>query len=380
MIMQRSTERLLTTHTGSLPRPEGVPLPGTDAARAGGTATDTQISEAVREMVGRQVEAGLDVVNDGEVSKPSYSTYVTQRLEGFEERASETRVLPESAEFPEYFARLSDQLQRAMTNPNCVGPVKYRDHSGVQRDIANLKDAAKGQSASELFMTSASPGVIAQFLLNRYYKSHEEYLGSLAEAMKEEYDAIHAAGILLQLDCPDMASWQVVEARGETKEDFRRIVAQNVEALNQATRDIPPDSMRMHVCWGNYEGPHTHDIALTEIIDLVLPARPAALLIEAANPRHEHEWVVFEDVRLPDGKVIIPGLIDTTTNYVEHPELVAQRIERFAARVGRENVLAGTDCGFATFAHALPVDTRIVWRKLATLSEGAALASRRLWK
>jgi 5-methyltetrahydropteroyltriglutamate--homocysteine methyltransferase len=380
MIMQRSTERLLTTHTGSLPRPEGVPLPGTDAAREGGTATDAQVSEAVREMVGRQVEAGLDVVNDGEVSKPSYSTYVTQRLEGFEERAGETRVLPESAEFPEYFARLSDQLQRAMTNPNCVGPVKYRDHSRVQRDIANLKDAAKGQSASELFMTSASPGVIAQFLLNRYYKSHEEYLGALAEAMKEEYDAIHAAGILLQLDCPDMASWQVVEARGETKEDFRRIVAQNVEALNQATRDIPPESMRMHVCWGNYEGPHTHDIALTEIIDLVLPARPAGLLIEAANPRHEHEWVVFEDVRLPDGKVIIPGLIDTTTNYVEHPELVAQRIERFAARVGRENVLAGTDCGFATFAHALPVDTRIVWRKLATLSEGATLASRRLWK
>ncbi len=374
--MQRSIKRLLTTHTGSLPRPEGVPLPGTDAARQGATATDAQVREAVREMVGRQAGAGLDVVNDGEVSKPSYSTYVTQRLEGFAERASETRVLPESAEFPEYFSRLSDQLQRAMTNPNCVGPVTYRDHTGVERDIANLQEAASGQSVAELFMTSASPGVIAQFLMNRYYQSHEEYLGALAEAMKEEYDAIHAAGILLQLDCPDLASWQVVEARGQTKEDFRRIVARNVEALNHATRDIPPESMRMHVCWGNYEGPHTHDIPLTEIIDLVLPARPAALLIEAANPRHEHEWAIFEDVGLPEGKVIIPGLIDTTTNYVEHPELVAQRIERFAELVGRENVVAGTDCGFAT----LPVDTRIVWRKLAALSEGAALARARLWK
>ncbi len=266
-----------------------------------------------------------------------------------------------------------------MTNPNCVGPVEYRDRSGVERDIANLKEATDGQSVTELFMTSASPGVIAQFLMNRHYKSHEEYLGALAEAMKEEYDAIHAAGLLLQLDCPDLASWQVVEARGLTKEDFLRIVAQNVEALNHATRDIPPESMRMHVCWGNYEGPHTHDIPLTEIIDIVLTARPAALLIEAANPRHEHEWVIFEDLQLPDGKVLVPGLIDTTTNYVEHPELVAQRIERFARLVGRENVVAGTDCGFATFAHARPVDTRIVWRKLAALSEGASLTKARLW-
>ena len=376
--MKRSTERILTTHTGSLPRPSGLPLPGTDAALGGNAATDAQLREAVGTIVRSQRDAGVDIVNDGEMSKPSYSTYVTGRLTGFEDGTPETRVLYESVEFPEYFARLADQLKRAMTNPTCTGPVSYGDNSAVERDIANVLDAAAGTGATDVFMTAASPGVIAQFMVNRYYKTHEDYVAALADAMKEEYDAIHAAGIILQLDCPDMASWQVAEGKGLSKDDFRRIVAQNVEALNHATRDIPPDGMRMHVCWGNYEGPHTHDIPLVEIIDLILPARPQALLFEGANPRHEHEWTLFEDVALPDGKVLIPGVLDSTTNYVEHPELVAQRIERLARIVGMENVIAGSDCGFATFAHAVPVDPRIVWAKMAAMVEGAAIATRRL--
>jgi 5-methyltetrahydropteroyltriglutamate--homocysteine methyltransferase len=375
--MRTSVDRFLTTHTGSLPRPPGLPLPGTDDALAGRTATEADLRTAVADAVGQQLDAGIDIVNDGEMSKPSYSTYVTDRLLGFEQGASETRVLPESARFPEYFARLSAQLVRAMTNPTCTGPVTYGDRLAVQRDIDNVKSAASGTAATEVFMTAASPGVIAQFMTNRYYRSHEAYVAALSDAMKEEYDAIHAAGLVLQLDCPDLASWQVAEAKGQTKEEFRRVVAQNIDALNQATRDIPPEAMRMHVCWGNYEGPHTHDIPLIEILDLILPARPVGLLFEAANPRHEHEWVIFEHVALPEDKVLIPGVLDSTTNYVEHPELVAQRVERLARLVGRERVIAGTDCGFATFAHAVPVDPRIVWAKLASLAEGAAIATRR---
>jgi 5-methyltetrahydropteroyltriglutamate--homocysteine methyltransferase len=374
--MRTSAGRLLTTHTGSLPRPPGTPLPGTDDAEEGRSATDEELRRAVAATVRRQLEAGLDVVNDGEMSKPSYSTYVTGRLLGFAEGQRETRVLPESVRFPEYFARLSAQLRRAMTNPVCTGPVSYHDHAAVVRDIDNL--LAAGSGATEMFMTAASPGVIAQFMVNRYYDSHESYVAALADAMKAEYDAIHAAGLVLQLDCPDLASWPVAESKGQTKREFRRTVAQNVEALNHATRDVPPESMRMHVCWGNYEGPHTHDIPLVEILDLILPARPSGLLFEAANPRHEHEWVLFEDVKLPEGKVLIPGVIDSTTNYVEHPELVAERLCRLARLVGMEQVIAGTDCGFATFAHAVPVDPRIVWAKLASLAEGAAIATQRL--
>jgi 5-methyltetrahydropteroyltriglutamate--homocysteine methyltransferase len=376
--MLTSAKRILTTHTGSLPRPAGVALPGTDAASGGGPVDDDVIREAVAETVRRQLEAGLDVVNDGEMSKPSYSTYVVDRLAGFEEQDAETRVLPGTLEFPEYFARMAGQLKRAMTNPFCVGPVAYRDHTAVRRDIANLQAAITGSGTVEGFMTAASPGVIAQFMTNRYYPSHEEYIGALADAMKEEYEAIAAAGLVLQVDCPDLASWPVYEAKGMSKNDFLAMVDQHIEALNSATAAIAPESMRMHVCWGNYEGPHNHDIPLIEIIDRVLRARPAALLFEAANPRHEHEWAIFNHVVIPDGKVLVPGLLDTTTNYIEHPELVAERIERIARIVGMERVLAGTDCGFATFAHALPVDPRIVWAKLASMVEGAAIATRRL--
>ncbi len=376
--MQTSGARILTTHTGSLPRPAGVALPGTDPAWRDRPVDGGAVAEAVAHVVRRQVEAGIDVVSDGEVSKPSYSTYVTDRLTGFEDHQAETRELPGAREFPEYFARLAGQLKRAMTNPVCVGPVVYRNHTAVEHDIANLQSALTATGALEGFMTAASPGVIAQFMTNRYYPSDEQYVGALAEAMREEYEAIAGAGLVLQLDCPDLASWPVYEAKGMTKDDFLAMVGEHIDALNSATAAIPPESMRLHVCWGNYEGPHNHDIPLREIIDRVLQARPSALLFEAANPRHEHEWVVFTEVAVPDDKILVPGVLDTTCNYIEHPELVAQRIERIARLVGMDRVIAGTDCGFATFAHAVPVDPRIVWAKLAAMAEGAAIATKRL--
>src|SRR5437879_2289811 len=248
--MRRSVDRILTTHTGSLPRPPDVALPGTDAAQGEAAATDDDLRDAVAGIVKAQVDAGIDIVNDGEMSKPSYSTYVTARLTGFEEGITKGRTLFEARDFPEYFERMLGSLSRAMTNPMCTVPVSYRDHTAVERDIANLRAAAQGTSATELFMTAASPGVIAQFMVNNHYASHEDYVDALSEAMREEYDAIHAAGIILQLDCPDLASWQVAESKGHDKKQFRQTITQNVEALNNATRDIPPDGMRMHVCWG----------------------------------------------------------------------------------------------------------------------------------
>jgi 5-methyltetrahydropteroyltriglutamate--homocysteine methyltransferase len=265
-------------------------------------------------------------------------------------------------------------------NPSCDGPVSYQDLSLVAADIANLRAAAaSAPGAAEVFMSAASPGVIEMFMPNRYYPSTEDYLFALAEAMKAEYDAIYQAGLVLQLDCPDLAcDW----ARGEqrTIAEFRKVVAQRLEALDHATRDIPGEAMRLHLCWGNYEGPHHTDIPLADIIDLVLKARPMAVSFEGANPRHEHEWQIFEDVSLPDGKILVPGVLDSTTNYIEHPELVAQRICRYADLVGRQNVMAGSDCGFATFASLLTVEPEITWAKLAAMAEGARLASARLWR
>jgi 5-methyltetrahydropteroyltriglutamate--homocysteine methyltransferase len=383
--VRRSTDRILTTHTGSLPRPPGVALPGTAAAIDGAPASEAEISEAVADVVRRQLGAGVDVVNDGEMSKPSYATYVTSRLTGFESAAAPTVSLPEAEEFPEYFERLYRDIASAVSNPSCTGPVSYRDLGPVERDIANLKAAASAPGADggpvELFMTAASPGVIGLFLPNHHYASDDDYLAALADAMKAEYDAIHRAGIVLQLDCPDLAAgWPILEAQGGTVADFRRVVARNVEALGHATRDIPPDGMRMHMCWGNYEGPHHHDLDLRAVVDIVLGARPSGFLFEGANPRHDHEWVVFEEAAVPEGKVLIPGVLDSTNNYIEHPELVAQRIERLARIVGRENVMAGTDCGFGTFAGFGPVDPEVAFMKLASLAEGAAIATERLWR
>jgi 5-methyltetrahydropteroyltriglutamate--homocysteine methyltransferase len=365
--MKTSTDRILTTHTGSLPRPELL----TDRH------DESQLRAAVAETVRRQLAAGVDVINDGEASKPSYATYVQERLSGFggEPIPLEQR---DFAAFPELAARRARDRGRSQVtaNPACTGPVAYQDTTAVTADIANLTASADG--ATEVFMSAASPGVIEVFMPNRYYASTEEYLFALADAMKTEYDAIHQAGLILQLDCPDLAmGWAV--GPEVTIAEFRGKVAQRLAALEHATRDIPADRLRLHLCWGNYEGPHVTDIPLAEIIDLVLAARPSALSFEAANPRHEHEWTIFEETKLPDGKVLIPGVLDSTTNYVEHPELIAQRLTRYANLVGRENVLAGSDCGFATFSASVKVDPRITWTKLAAMSEGARLASDRLW-
>ena len=366
--MRTSTDRILTTHTGSLPRPASL--------------TDRHDQQAVRaavtETVRRQLDAGVDIINDGEVSKPSYSTYVTERLSGFGGEPVPFQIRDLEA-FPEFAQRMAGDPDMAAVfgNPSCNGPVAYLDTSLVEADIANLRAASDG--AADTFMSAASPGVIEMFMPNRYYPSTEEYLFALAGAMKTEYDAIHQAGLVLQLDCPDLAcEWSV--GPEVTTAEFRRVVAKRLEALDHATRDIPPDRIRLHLCWGNYEGPHQGDIPLADIIDLVLAARPAAVSFEGANPRHEHEWKVFEDVKLPEGKVLIPGVLDSTTNYIEHPKLVAQRLARYASVVGRQNVIAGSDCGFATFAALVPVDPAITWAKLAAMAEGARLASQELWK
>jgi 5-methyltetrahydropteroyltriglutamate--homocysteine methyltransferase len=364
--MRTSAERILTTHTGSLPRPTGLDRHDPAAVRA-----------AVAETVGRQCDAGVDIVNDGEVSKAGYSTYVTERLSGFGGEPVPVRRRGYE-QFPDFYRKTFGDPQLAVVsdNPSCDGPVAYLDTSLVEADIANLL-AASGDAA-EAFMSAASPGVIDMFMPNRYYPSTEEYLVALADAMKTEYDAIHRAGLVLQLDCPDLAATWAREPE-RTVEEFRAEVAKRLEVLDYATRDIPPDRIRLHLCWGNYEGPHHTDIPLADIIDLVLAARPAAVSFEAANPRHEHEWKLFEEVRLPEGKVLIPGVLDSTTNYIEHPELVAQRLVRYAGVVGRGNVIAGTDCGFATFAAFTPVDPAITWAKLAAMAEGARLASQELW-
>jgi len=365
--MKTSTDRILTTHTGSLPRPASL----TDRH------DESQVRAAVAETVQRQLAAGVDVINDGEVSKPSYATYVQERLTGF---GGDPVPMAQRGfeEFPEFAARMAGDPDMAAVffNPACVGPVAYQDTAQVAADIANLTANAGG--ATDVFMSAASPGVISMFMPNQYYPSEEDYLLALANAMKTEYDAIAQAGLVLQLDCPDLAASFAIGPQVTTGE-FRRKVSARLEALDHATRDIPADRLRMHLCWGNYEGPHQLDIPLADIIDLVLAARPSAVSFEAANPRHEHEWALFEDTKLPAGKVLIPGVLDSTTNYIEHPELIAQRIGRYADLVGRENVLAGSDCGFATFSSFIPVDPKITWAKLAAMSEGARLASDRLW-
>jgi 5-methyltetrahydropteroyltriglutamate--homocysteine methyltransferase len=377
--MKRSTERILTTHTGSLPRPEDVVtmLYARDKGELQDQATfEQRVREATAEVVRKQVECGIDIVNDGEASKIGYSTYVKERLTGFGGEAGPLRAA-DVLEFPEYARRVF--RVSGMKRPACTGPISYKDKAALQKDIENLKAALQGVQPEEVFMSAASPGVISLFLKNDYYPNHDAYLAALAEAMKVEYDAIHQAGFLLQVDCPDLAMGRHIQFAEDSLEEFRKKAELHVEALNHALADIPPERMRLHLCWGNYEGPHHRDVPLRDIIDIVLKARPAAISFEAANPRHEHEWKVFQEFTLPPEKILIPGVLDSTTNYIEHPELVAERLCRFAQVVGRENVIAGTDCGFATFAGLDTVDPKITWAKLQAMAEGARLASQLLW-
>jgi 5-methyltetrahydropteroyltriglutamate--homocysteine methyltransferase len=381
--MQRSLDRILTTHTGSLPRPAAL-LELLAAFERGapvdGALFERRAAEAVRDVVRRQQEIGVDLVNDGEQGKSDYSTYIKHRLTGFD---GEMEVLPvsrDARDFPDYFA--ANRAGSSVTpRPCCTAPIFWRDRAAVDRDIARFKAAlaAAGISPANAFMTAVSPGQAARFLGNRYYKSHEDYLRALAAILKEEYDAIVAAGFDLQVDCPDLASgWNNQFAECSLAE-FRGIVRLHLSILDEAVRDVPPERLRLHLCWGNYAGPHNHDIPLRDILDLVLGARATMISFEGANPRHEHEWRAFEDIELPPGKIIVPGVLDSVSNFVEHPRAVADRIVRFARAAGRENVIAGTDCGFATFAASATVHPAIVWAKLRALTEGAALASQELW-
>jgi 5-methyltetrahydropteroyltriglutamate--homocysteine methyltransferase len=380
--LKRSTERFLTTHTGSLPRPpdlirtmfakeEGVPVDR--------DALGERIRAAVAEVVRKQADAGVDVVNDGEMSKPSYATYIKDRLGGFG-GASHPLEYQDLVDFPDLARRVfGDPGRSRRKTPACTGPIEVRDAEAAHVDADNLRSAVAAVDVQEAFMSAASPGVIALFFRNDHYASREEYLYAIAEAMRHEYEAVAAAGIVLQIDCPDLAMGRHIQFASESVEEFRKEARLNIEALNHALAEIPPDRLRMHLCWGNYEGPHHYDVPLADIIDVVLQARPSALSFEAANPRHAHEWTVFEDVKLPEGKVLIPGVLESKTNFIEHPELIAQRIGRYAELVGRENVMAGSDCGYGTWVGQAAVDPDVVWAKLAALAEGAELASRRFW-
>lgn len=380
--MITSSDRILTTHVGSLPRDptvlelirqreEGKPY---DAA-----AFEAAAAKAVDEVVARQVAVGIDVVSDGEMSKVGYATYIKDRLSGFEghhPRPPHLDLAPYPA-FREAMARMIGP--QTFKRTACVGPIELTDAQAAGADIARLRAAIENHRPVDAFMNAASPGVISAFQHNRYYDSHEDYVDAIAAAMQPEYEAIAAAGLVLQLDSPDLAMAKHTGFQEIDETEFLRRAEYQVAALNRAVANIPAESMRLHLCWGNYEGPHDHDIALEKVLDIVLKAKPAAILFEAANVRHRHERAVWAEARIPDDKVLVPGCISSTSNYVEHPELVAEQICQFADIVGRERVMAGTDCGFGSFAGLSRVDPEIAYKKLGALVEGAALASRRLW-
>lgn len=382
--MKRSVDRILTTHTGSLPRPQ--PLVELMFEKEEGRVVDAKrladaVRDSVREIVGRQMEAGIDVVSDGEMSKLSYATYVTERLSGFGGRSSPPK-LSDILEHPNVASHYFNDPGVRLLNKNrpaCNGPVLRRDMKDAEIDIANFGAALAGAQVEEGFMTAASPGVVSMFLGNTWYKTEEEFLWAVAQAMKPEYEAIVRAGYILQLDCPDLAMTRHREFAERPLEEFRDYARMHIEVLNAATANIPPDRLRVHLCWGNYPGPHHRDVPLEQIVDLVLTVRAQAISFEAANSRHAHEWKVFEKVRLPEGKILIPGVIESMSNRIEHPELVAERLVRFARVVGRENVIGGSDCGFGTFVGVALVEPEIAWAKLRSLAEGARLASEQLW-
>lgn len=373
---------IATTHVGSLPRgPELTPLL---LARDHGESYDPAefdavVQAAVDDAVRRQVAAGVSIVSDGELGKVGYSTYMIERLEGFGGHTDRKPAL-DLAPLPDLRQKLAAIMgAQEFTRASCIAPVRLKTLEPLHDDIRRFRTALdrEGQG-TRAFMNAASPGLITAFQVNRHYPSHEAYLADLVEAMRPEYEAIVEAGFDLQLDCPDLAMSRHTGYQDASEAEFLKVAEANVEALNAATASIPPERMRMHVCWGNYEGPHDHDIPLERVIDVVLKARPATILFEAANPRHEHEWIVWRDANVPDDKILAPGLIDSCSNYLEHPELIAQRIERFAAIVGADRVVASTDCGFGTFAGYGKIDPVVAWKKLAALREGADLAAARL--
>jgi 5-methyltetrahydropteroyltriglutamate--homocysteine methyltransferase len=380
--MKRSLDRFLTTHTGSLPRPSDLiraMFAKEEGVAVDRRALDERIRSAVADVVAKQRQAGIDIVNDGEMSKPSYATYIKDRLAGFG-GSSNSFVYQDLVDFPELARRVFGDPGRARRKtPACNAAITVRDRDAAGTDIANLSAALQPANATEGFLTAASPGLISLFFRNDYYKSTEEYLYAIAAAMRDEYEAVASAGFVLQLDCPDLAMGRHIQYADLSLEAFRKAAQLHIEVLNHAVARIPAEQLRMHLCWGNYEGPHHHDVPLASIIDLVFTARPNGISFEAANPRHAHEWQLFERVKLPEGKVLIPGVLESKSNFIEHPELVAQRIAHYARLVGRENVIAGTDCGYGTWVGQAAVDPDVVWAKLAALSEGARLATHQFW-
>lgn len=378
-----SAHRILCTHTGSLPRPDdlvqmmwaagdGIPV---DAA-----ALAARVEQAVAEVVRRQVDAGISVVNDGEMSKPSYATYVKDRLTGFEGESADNYHFDDLDDFPRSVELVqSNPGRRKRSAPSCVAPVAVKDPDAPVRDMEHLVAAAEAANAPATFSSAASPGVISIFFNNEYYPDREEYLFAIAEAMRPEYEAIAAAGVTLQVDCPDLAMGRHTAYTGMDLAAFRRTIAVNLEALNHALRNIPAERLRMHVCWGNYPGPHHRDVPLAEIIDLVWTARPQTVLFEGANPRHAHEWSTLAELGVPDDKVICPGVIEPQSNYIEHPDLVAQRLERWAGVVSPERLMAGVDCGFSIHVGMRGIDPDVAWAKLESLARGCEIASRRLF-
>lgn len=378
-----SAGRFLTTHVGSLPRP--AELIEVMFAREDGLPLDTEavearINDAVDAVVAWQVEAGIDIVNDGEMSKPSYATYIKDRLDGFGGTGN-SFVFQDIEEFPDIKTRMSaDPGRKHRKTPACNGPISVKDMEAPRIDALRLNAALAKHKGVRPFMSAASPGVTTLFFRNDYYPSHEDYLFAVAEALRHEYETIAAAGITLQIDCPDLAMGRHTQYAHLDLKGFRDQMILHVEALNRAVANIPAEQLRMHMCWGNYPGPHHCDVPFKDIIDVVWRAKPQTILFEAANPRHAHEFELFESVKLPDGKVLAPGVIECQSNYIEHPELVAQRIGRYAHLVGRDNVIAGVDCGFSIHVGSGGVDPGVAFAKLNALAAGAAIASTKFWR
>ena len=380
--MKVSTDRILTTNVGSLPRGEAVVeqlLIRERGENVDGATFDRTMREGVAQVVKQQVDTGIDVVSDGETSKISYATYMKDRLSGFD-GDHERPIAKDLQPFAEFRSRMAVFAgKQSFKRQACVAPIKVIERETLRKDIENLRAAADTHRSHDAFMNSASPGVVSAFQPNKYYPTHEAYVEAIGTAMQEEYEAIVNAGLVLQLDCPDLAMARHTGFQDLSEPDFLKRAEHQVDVLNHALRNVPASALRMHVCWGNYEGPHDHDIPLEKIMRIVLKAKPQAISFEASNPRHAHEWKVWRDAKVPQDKVLMPGVIDSATNFVEHPELVAQRIERFADIVGRERVLASSDCGFGTFAGYGKVDPDIAYKKLKSLVDGAAIATQRLW-
>ena len=374
--------RFLTTHVGSLPRQEElmqIMFAREDGIPLDLKALEEKIVQAVEYIAARQMKAGVDIINDGEMSKPSYATYVKDRLNGFGGTGN-SFMFQDVEAYPNTKARVfADPGRKHRKTPACNGPVSMRDVDAPRRAAQRLKDAIKANPPTGTFLSSASPGVTTFFFRNDYYPSHQDYVFAVAEALRHEYEAIVAAGIMLQIDCPDLAMGRHTQFANLGLKDFREQMELHVEALNRALVNIPAERVRMHLCWGNYPGPHHCDVPLADIVDIIWKAKPHAILFEAANPRHAHEWTLFESVKVPEGKVLVPGVIECQSNYIEHPELVAQRIGRYANLVGRDNVMAAVDCGFSIHVGSGGVDPDVVWAKLEALAQGAAIASRKFW-